>query len=110
MVDEAVLAAFRGGESDRVEFKASPNSDLREAVCALANDLGGTGRSGYLFVGIADDGTCASMPIDIILLEKLAQIRSDGNLQPLPSIRIERIHIAGCACVVVVVAPTDDPP
>lgn len=74
--DHEVLKAYRGGESDRVEFKASVNADLREAVCALANDLGGSGRPGYLFVGVRNDGSCAGVDVDDRLLSTLAQIRS----------------------------------
>jgi len=30
-----VVRAFRGGESERVEFKSSARSDLRGAVCVV---------------------------------------------------------------------------
>lgn len=46
-------------EADRIESKRSPqDSDgLFQAVCALANDLGASGRPGYLAVGVTKDGT-----------------------------------------------------
>ena len=105
-----ILAAFRGGESNRVEFKQSGNADLREAVCAFANDLGNTGTPGFVFVGVRDNGTCAGLVVDDALLQKLAQIRTGGDLQPLPSITVEPVDVDGCSCAVIVVAPTDDPP
>ncbi len=39
--DDELLALWRGGESDRVEFKRSPKdmTELHEQVCAFANDL-----------------------------------------------------------------------
>jgi ATP-dependent DNA helicase RecG len=110
VADQDVLSAFTGGESDRVEFKSTLNADLREAVCALANDLGDTRRPGYLFVGVRDDGSCANITIDDRLLSTLAQIRSGGDLQPLPSITVAPAEIDGCRCAVVIVQPTDDPP
>lgn len=110
MADHEVLQAFRGGESDRVEFKSSVNADLREAVCALANDLGDSGRPGYLFVGVRDDGSCAGIDVDDRLLGTLAQIRSGGDLQPLPSMTVSAAELDGCRCAVVVIAPSDDPP
>ncbi len=76
MAEPEILEAYRGGESDRVEFKASVNADLREAVCALANDLADSARPGYLFVGVRDDGSCAGIDVDDRLLATLAQIRS----------------------------------
>jgi ATP-dependent DNA helicase RecG len=110
MADHEVLEAYRGGESDRVEFKASVNADLREAVCALANDLGDSAKPGYLFVGVRDDGSCAGIDVDDRLLSTLAQIRSGGDLQPLPSMTVSAVELDGCRCAAVVVAPSDDPP
>jgi ATP-dependent DNA helicase RecG len=51
---------FREDEGNRVEHKrgASDLDTLRKAICALANDLSGTGRPGVLFVGQADDKSC----------------------------------------------------
>jgi len=105
-----VVRAFRGGESERVEFKSSARSDLREAVCALANDLGNSREAGYLFVGVNDDGSCAGVDVDDRLLSTLAQIRTGGDLQPLPSMTVAADDIDGCKCAVITVQPTDDPP
>jgi len=100
----------KAGESARVEFKAGPNSDLREAVCALANDLEGSAQPGFLLIGLHDDGSPAGLRIDDATLQKLAQIRSDGMLQPLPSLAITKASLPGGDVAVIEVQPTDDPP
>lgn len=55
-------------ESDRVERKPSPaqSKEIRQTICAFANDLPGHGTPGVLFVGAEDDGTCAELGIDEI--------------------------------------------
>ena len=110
MASPDILGAFRGGETNRVEFKESANADLREAVCALANDLGNDGTPGFVFVGIRDNGSCAGISVDDALLQKLAQIRTGGDLQPLPSMTVVPVNVDGCRCAGIVISPTDDPP
>ncbi|MEW6279915.1 MAG: ATP-binding protein, partial [Candidatus Eremiobacterota bacterium] len=99
-------------ESDRVERKrsAGDRSAIRRAICAMANDLPGHRRPGVIFIGVNDDGSCAHLPITDELLSTLAQMRSDGNLLPLPSISVERRILNGCELIVVCVAPSRDPP
>ena len=107
-----LAALFSGGESEAVERKrnAADNDALRRNVCAFANDLPGTGRPGVVFIGVEDDGSCAGLEIDDALLARLAQIHSDGNIQPLPSIAVGKTTIAGCEVATVQVAPALHPP
>lgn len=95
-----------------VERKASgaDRSGIRRNVCAFANDLPGHGRPGLIFVGVEDDGACASLAIDDQLLRNLAQMRDDGNILPLPSMTVERRVIDGCEVVAIVVEPSANPP
>ena len=99
-------------ESDLVERKesAADQTKIRRNVCAFANDLPGHGRPGVVLVGVRDDGTCASLPIDDDLLTKLANIRGDGNILPLPSITVQRRVLKGCEVAVVTVEPAADTP
>ena len=110
--DDQLAALFQGGESQAVERKrnAADGDALRRNVCAFANDLPGTGRPGVIFIGVEDDGSCAGLEIDDALLTRLAQIRSDGNIQPLPSIAVGKTTIAGCEVAAVQVAPALHPP
>src|SRR5579862_86112 len=106
---ESLLADM---ESDRVERKASltDKDKLRQAMCAFANDLPNHRRPGVLFVGIHDDGGCAGLPITEELLLTLADMRSDGNTVPFPSITVQKRTLQGCEMAVVIVEPADAPP
>lgn len=114
-LDQAELEAlFRGGESDRVEFKrdltgAAPEH-IREAIAGFANDLPGHGQPGVVFVGVTDRGACAGLEISEALLRSLAQYRDDGGLTPFPAMEVRRVSIDGCAVAAVIVEPDRNPP
>ena len=107
-----LTALFAGEESHRVERKrdARDGTALRRNICAFANDLPGTGRPGVIFIGVEDDGRCTGIEVDDGLLKKLAQMRGDGAIQPLPSMTVEKRTIDGCELAVVQVAATQSPP
>ena len=108
---EALLA---GGESDLVERKSSWEGDApekgRQAICAFANDLPGHGRCGVLFVGANDDGTPSHLTISDRLLLTLADIKTDGNLLPPPTLIVQNVVLGGTSMAVVQVAPALSPP
>lgn len=110
--DDELALLLRDLESQQVERKrsAGDRSGIRRNIGAFANDLAGSGRPGVIFVGVEDDGRCADLSVDDALLRTLAQMRSDGNLQPLPSLSVERKVFHGCEMVVVQVAPSATPP
>ncbi len=99
-------------ESDRVERKASFSEPdrAREAVCAFANDLPNHNHPGVLFFGVHDDGRCANLPITDKLLLNLSDMRSDGNILPLPTLVVQKRLVNGYEVAVVVVEPADAPP
>lgn len=99
-------------ESDRVERKASFSDPdrAREAVCAFANDLPGHNKPGVLFVGVHDDGRSANLTIDDALLLKLSDMRSDGNILPIPALVVQKRSLHGIDVAVVIVEPSDAPP
>ena len=99
-------------ESDRVERKASlsDRDRIREAICAFGNDLPDRGKPGVVFVGANDDGTCADLPITDQLLLTLADMRSDGNILPIPVMTVEKAVVDGCELAVVQVEPSRLPP
>lgn len=109
---EELERRYRDEEGDRVERKreARDLDDLRKAICALANDLSGTGRPGVLFVGQADDRSCANLAITDKLIETLTHLRSDGKLQPFPVMTVLTPTIDGCPVIAIPVAPSDNPP
>ena len=99
-------------ESDRTERKASVSEKRRicEAICAYANDLPGHRVPGVIFVGANDNGTCAGLSITDELLLNLANIRSDGNVVPFPSMTVQKKRLNGCELAVILVHPSDAPP
>lgn len=99
-------------ESDRVERKESFSDPERvcQAVCAYANDLPGYSLPGYVVVGVRDDGTANGLPITDDLLLRLANIKTSGNILPLPSLTVRRMALRGILVAVVEVQPSRTPP
>ncbi|WP_083453313.1 ATP-binding protein [Desulfatitalea tepidiphila] len=101
-------------ESDLAERKESWKGDApdkgRQAVCAFANDLPDHQKAGILFVGAKDDGTPSALPITDELLLALSDMKTDGNILPLPSIIVEKRILKGVEMAVVKVQPSDTPP
>lgn len=112
--DNELEAMLSDLESDRVErkesFRGSAPQAVREAVCAFANDLAGRNLAGVVFVGACDDGTPAALTVTDELLRQLADIKSDGNIAPPPSLLVEKRHLAGHEMAVITVLPCDTPP
>ena len=96
-------------ESDRIERTTSTtNTDkFGKAICAFANDLPNHNLPGYLIIG-ADDKT--GKVIDTVritdqLLQNLAAIKTDGNLQPQVSLTVEKVSLPEGNVAVVTVQP-----
>lgn len=98
-------------ESDGVERKASAadGEKIRQALCAFANDLPNHRQPGVLFVGVHDDGGCAYLSITDELLRTLADMRSDGNITPFPTMTVQKRTLHGCELALVTVSPSDPP-
>jgi ATP-dependent DNA helicase RecG len=112
MEDRELETLLRDLESDRVERKASVSERdrIRQAICAFANDLPNYQQAGVIFIGANDNGTCANLPITDELLRTLADMRSDGNITPFPTMIVQKKTLSGCELVVIVVEPSDAPP
>lgn len=112
MTDTELEGALRDIESDRIERKQSfADADkVRQAVCALANDLPAHGQPGVVFIGATDDGRPSGLPITDDLLRQLADIKTDGNILPPPTLTVERRVLQGAPMAVVAVWPADAPP
>ena len=109
--DYEILELLDAGESDRVSFKeAVPGGTIREDVCAFSNDLPDHREPGVVFVGVRDDGTFSGLPITDELLRTLADIKTDGNTLPPPSMVVQKRLVRGNEVAVVVVQPSDSPP
>ena len=112
--NEDLIRLLNEGESDRVECKESLSGNaatkIREAICAFANDLPGYGKPGVVFVGVRNDRTVAGVTVTDELLRQLADMKTDGNIVPPPSIVVERHSLCGNDVAVVTVQPSDSPP
>lgn len=100
-------------ESDNVERTLATDKmdKFGEAICAFSNDLPDHQKPGYLIIG-ADDKTGKVMPVKITdsLLKNIASIRTEGNIQPQPSMTVEKIDLDDGPVVVVEVQPAHFPP
>nr|VFK08703.1 MAG: ATP-dependent DNA helicase RecG [Candidatus Kentron sp. LPFa] len=112
MKDEELLALLEDMESDRVERKVSiaEKEKIRQAICAFSNDMPNHGLPGVVFVGVTDKGGMAGIDVTDQLLLTLSDMRSDGNILPLPGITVQKRTLDGHDLAVVIVQPADAPP
>ncbi|MEX0726872.1 MAG: ATP-binding protein [Planctomycetaceae bacterium] len=115
MISESELLELMADlESFRVERTTSVNDSAKfsEAICAFANDLAGSGKPGYLLVGVDDAGNPSGLKANDELLRNLAGITSDGNILPAPAITAYKIALSdGRGDIAVVeVIPSNVPP
>ena len=112
--DEYLLRLIEHGEADRLEFKETlsrnTSNEIREAICAFANDLPDHKQPGVIFVGAKDDGTILNIAITDELLRSLSDMKTDGNIVPPPSMTVEKRTLNGKSIAVVAVRPSDSPP
>ena len=112
--DQELEALLGDTESDRAERKESFKGDTpkkaRQAVCAFSNDLPNHNQAGVLFIGARDDGEPSGIEITDQLLLSLADIKSDGNILPLPVLTVKKRVLKGAEMAIVTVMPSDMPP
>ena len=112
--DADLEALLVSPESDHVErkesFRGEAPDSVRQAVCAFANDLPGHGKPGVVFIGVRDDGSDVGLMVTDELLRSLADVKSDGNITPPPSLLAEDRFLLGMHLAVVTVQPADAPP
>ena len=112
--DAELLQIINEGESDRVEYTESLSGSAaertREAICAFANDLPAHGAPGLVIVGVRDDGTLAGISVTDRLLQQLADMKTDGNILPPPTLAVEKRTLQGKEVALVIVQPSNSPP
>src|SRR5262249_53213961 len=98
-------------ESDRERTVSTNNTDkFSIAVTAFSNDLADYRLPGYLVIGARNDGALSGLKVTDELLQNLAALRSDGNIQPLPVLRVAKFTYPDGDAAVVEVLPSDLPP
>ncbi len=112
--DDELACLIEVGEDSCVEFKESLGGSaperIRQAVCAFANDLSGSGRSGVVIVGLKDNGAPAGLAVTDAMLRAMTDIRSDGNILPPPTLLVEKRRYQESEIAVLTVLPSDSPP
>ena len=108
---EQLLSDLEADWTERKEsFKGDASNSIREAICAFANDLPNHRRAGVAFVGARDDGTPSGLPITDDLLRSLADIKTDGNILPPPTLTVSKRRLFGTEVAVILVQPSGSPP
>lgn len=109
---EETLALLKSTETYRIERTISTgNMDkFCEAICAFANDLPNSHKNGYLFIGAHDDGSLSGLKVDDTLLKRISNIRSDGNILPLPVMNVDKLDFPEGDLLVAEVTPSLIPP
>ena len=99
-------------ENYRVEptISTSDMDKFQEAICAFSNDLPNSRKNGYLIIGAYDNGKLSGLKVDDALLKKISNIRSDGNILPLPVMSVERFEFPDGDLLVAEVTPSLLPP
>jgi len=114
LTDNELEALLNDLESDRAERKESWAGDAPEkgpqAICAFANDLPNHQQPGVLFVGVDDKGTAKNIAVTDQLLLTLADLKSNGNILPPPTMTVEKRILRGSEIAVVTAWPADAPP
>ena len=112
MQENEIRALIENLESDNIERTISFREDkLGPAVCAFSNDFPNNKKSGYILLGVKDDGTVAGITIGDEELKKIGGLKSNGNVLPQPSIVVSEVfQIDGGDVVVVEVKPSLYPP
>lgn len=112
MQEEEIRLLIADLESDRIERTISFREDkLGPAVCALSNDFPNSKKSGYILLGVKDDGKIAGINIGDEELKKIGGVKTNGNVLPQPSIIVSEVfHIDDGDVVVVEVKPSLYPP
>ena len=112
--DTELLQIIEFDEADCVEFKESLSGNapkkISEAICAFANDLPNYEKPGFVFIGVKDDRTIVGLSVTNELHRQLADMKTDGNIVPPPSLTVEKRLLQGKEVAVVKVEPSDSPP
>ena len=112
VTENDLIKLMLDSESDRVERTISINNTdkFSQAICAFANDMPNHKQSGFLLIGVNDDGQVSGLTVTDQLLKDLGAIRSDGNILPQPAMTVSKFKFEDGEIAVVEVIPSDLPP
>jgi ATP-dependent DNA helicase RecG len=112
--DQDLELMLKDIESECAERKATMKDDVptkvRQAICAFANDLPDYRKPGVIFIGANDNGSASNLLVTDSLLRNLADMKTDGNILPIPTMSVEKRRLNGADMAVITVQPSDMPP
>ena len=99
-------------ETYRVERTTSTGDmdKFQKAICAFANNLPNSRKNDYLILGAYDNGELSGLKVTDDLLKKIAAIRNNGNILPIPIMSVDRFQFPEGDLLVAEVSPSDLPP
>jgi ATP-dependent DNA helicase RecG len=106
------LGQALGPESDRVERKrsASDADTLLRAACALANDLGASGRPGFLVLGMNPDDMVVGVDATDDGVQRVVNRLTSTKIIPTPSLSVEVLPRGEVNLLIVRIEPYPVPP
>lgn len=112
MNNDEIRTLLNDIESDRVERTISTTNidKFGQAICAHDNVLTNYQQPGYLFLGVVDDGKVKRITVTDDLLENVAAIHTDWNIQSQPSMTVEKVSLEEGDIVIVKVELAVFPP
>lgn len=107
-----IFKLLNSTESAHIERTTSTDNmdKFCQAICAFSNDISGSGKNGYLIIGVHDNGTLSGLKVDDKLLLKISNIRTDGNILPQPVMIVEKFSLDDGDVLVAEVQPSEFPP
>jgi ATP-dependent DNA helicase RecG len=110
--EEKVNELLSDMESDWIERTVSIKEDkLGPAVCALSNDFPNHKHSGYILLGVHDNGQLAGMTWSDKELQAIGGVKTNGNVLPVPSLVVSPVFkFPEGEVIVIEVKPSRYPP
>ncbi|MEN9671664.1 MAG: hypothetical protein RL018_1941 [Pseudomonadota bacterium] len=117
--DQDLLNLIHEPESNWLERKQSflkekdkkTKEQISKTICAFANALAEADRAGVILIGIDDSGVPVGVPDTDEVRKGVDELRSDGLIQPLPSLVVRSIrHNAQIHLIAIIVQASSLPP
>lgn len=113
MDDGALLKLWQSPESELTEWKPSISQldSIYKTICAFANDYALHQTEGVVFIGRENNGNCSDFTLtDQDILDFVGNIRTSGNILPLPQVSYQQITLDGCPILALIVTPSASTP
>lgn len=109
---EKIQSMLTDLESEQIErtISTTDTDKFAQAICAFSNNLSNSTRSGYLLIGVHDNGLLSGLKANDKLLQSLGGLRSDGNILPQPIMSISVFSYENGDVIVLEIQPSPFPP